>query len=170
MNNKSKKAKNQAGDDQKDQPTNTAKIDAGLPAEATKLLAGWQRCQADFDNFRKRTEQEKANWQESAKTDLILDLLPVVDNFELALAHLSDKQKQDPSIQGILHIQNQLNDIMARIGVVKIDAKPGDKFDENLHEAVESATGKGGVTIEKILKQGYRVGEKVLRPTKVTVY
>lgn len=130
---------------------------------------GWQRCQADFDNFRKRTEQEKTIWQKSAKTDLILELLPVVDNFELALAHLTDEQKKDPAIQGILHIQKQLNDIMAGIGVVKIDAKPGDKFDENIHEAVESATKKGGDTIDKVLKDGYKISEKVLRPTKVTV-
>lgn len=142
----------------------------GLPEAAATLQAGWQRCLADFENYRKRVEQDKKDWQDSAKMELILELLPVLDNFELALSHLTDDQKKDPAISGIFHIQKQLIDVMANLGVEKIAAAPGDKFDPNLHEAVESHEGKGGDTIHTIHRHGYRTGERILRPTKVTVH
>lgn len=134
-----------------------------------ELETSIKRCLADFDNFRKRTEQEKKIWQQSSKIELMLELLPILDNFELALSHLSDEQKNNPAVAGIFHIQTQLVSVMSNLGVEKIPAVPGDKFDPNLHEAVDSHEGQGGDTIHSIHRHGYRIGEKVLRPTKVVV-
>lgn len=138
-------------------------------AELEKLRAGWQRCQADFDNFRRRTESEKQQWQKQAQLDLMLELLPILDNFELALSHLSDEQKKDPTMQGIFHIQNQLISTMQNLGVEKIAAEAGQEFDPNFHEAVSSHEGKGGTKIHSVHSHGYKAGETVLRPAKVVV-
>ncbi|HLB32168.1 MAG TPA: nucleotide exchange factor GrpE [Patescibacteria group bacterium] len=137
--------------------------------EVAALKAGWQRTQADFDNYRKRVEGEKQNWQKNAQMELVAELLPVLDNFELALSHLSDAQKQDPTIQGILHIKSQLIGIMENIGVKKINCAPGDCFDPNIHEAVDSHEGSGGDVIHTVHRHGYQTGDQVLRPAKVVV-
>ncbi|HOE74874.1 MAG TPA: nucleotide exchange factor GrpE [bacterium] len=134
-----------------------------------ELKAGWQRCQAEFDNFRRRTEEEKTKWHHDAQADVILQILPVVDNFELALTHLSDKQKEDPTVQGIFHIQAQLEAALHNMGVEKIKASVGGQFDPALHEAVDSTAGKGGTVIDSIVQHGYRLGNTILRPSKVVV-
>lgn len=135
----------------------------------TELETGIKRCLADFENYRKRVEEDKRNLQQLSKIELMLELLPIVDNFELALNHLSNEQKKDPAIAGIFHIQSQLISVMNNLGVEKIPAAIGDRFDPNLHEAVDSHQGKGGDVIHQIQRHGYRFGEKVLRPVKVTV-
>jgi len=145
------------------------KLKKSSQKQIRELKLGWQRCLADFENYRKRTEEDKKNWQEAAKTEMMLELLPILDNFELALGHLSDAQKNDPAIAGIFHIQKQLIDVMANLGIEKIAAVAGDQFDPNLHEAVDSHEGKGGDTIHQIHRHGYKIGPKVLRPVKVTV-
>lgn len=137
--------------------------------ELAELKAGWQRTQADFDNYRKRIESEKQEWQKTAQTELVLELLPILDNFELATSHLTEEQKKDATVQGILHIQSQLVAVMENIGVKKIAAAPGDQFDPNLHEAVDSHEGKGGDTIHTIHRHGYQAGDQVLRPARVVV-
>ena len=137
--------------------------------EVAALKAGWQRTQADFDNYRKRVEGEKQDWQKTAQMELVAELLPILDNFELALSHLTEEQKKDPTIQGILHIQSQIIGIMENIGVKKIAAAPGDVFDPNLHEAVDSHDGNGGDVIHTIHRHGYQAGDQVLRPAKVVV-
>ncbi len=133
------------------------------------LETSLKRCLADFDNYRKRVEEEKKDWQQASKIETMLELLPIVDNFELALGHLSEEQKKDPAIVGVLHIQSQLITVLQNLGIEKIPAAAGDKFDPNFHEAVDSHEGKGGDTIHAIHSHGYKFGEKVLRPTKVTV-
>ena len=137
--------------------------------EVAALKAGWQRTQADFDNYRKRVEEEKQVWHKTAQMELIAELLPILDNFELALAHLTDEQKKDATIQGILHIESQLAAIMENIGVKKINCAPGDCFDPNLHEAVDSHEGKGGDIVHTIHRHGYQTSNQVLRPAKVVV-
>jgi len=137
--------------------------------QIVELETSVKRCLADFDNFRKRTEEEKKVLQLTSKIDLILELLPIVDNFELALSHLSDAQKKDPAIAGILHIQSQLLTVISNLGVEKIPAKIGDNFDPNFHEAVDSHEGKGGDVISAIHHNGYKFGDNIIRPTRVTV-
>jgi molecular chaperone GrpE len=137
--------------------------------EVAELKAGWQRTMADFDNFRKRTDEEKQVWRAGAQEELILALLPILDNFDRAARHLTDEQKKDPAIAGMLHIQKQLNDALANYGVTKIDIKVGDEFDANLHEAVDSEGGQGGTKITQLLQSGYQMGAKVLRPARVVV-
>lgn len=139
------------------------------PKEIEDLKVGWQRTQADFDNFRKRVESEKQDWRQLSQMEFALELLPVVDNFERALSHLTDVQKADATIQGILHIQKQLNGVLENLGVKKMIVNPGDSFDHNLHEAVDSHENQGGDIIDAIHQDGYLMGDKVLRPAKVVV-
>ena len=144
-----------------------AELKAGLPETAATLQAGWQRCLADFDNFKKRTEVDRQNWLKTSKMDSARELLPILDNFDLAILHLSNEQKKDPTVAGIIHIQKQLHDLLTGWGVAKINVNVGDKFDPNFHEAVESVDNKGGEIIAQILQTGYKIGDVILRPTKV---
>ena len=140
-----------------------------LHKEIAELKAGWQRTLADFDNFRKRVASEKQIWHAGAQEELILDLLPILDNFERATSHLTDEQRKDPAIAGMLHIQKQLNDALANYGVTKIDTKVNDEFDTAQHEAVDSEDGQGGTKIAQVLQPGYKMNNKLLRPARVTV-
>ena len=135
-------------------------------AEAKNLLL---RVQADFENFRKRTQNEKEEFSRYANTDLVLRILPVLDNFKLALAHQPKELKENSWAQGIWHIERQLEQILADEGVQKIPTE-GQKFDPNLHEAVEEVVSDAPPhqIVEEILA-GYILGDKVIRHAKVKV-
>lgn len=137
--------------------------------EIAEIKAGWQRCAADFENFKKRTEKERQNWLIARKMEAAYDLLPILDNFNHAAKHLSDTQKSEPAIIGFLHIHKQMRDLLSDWGIEEIDAKPGDKFDPNIHEAVESHNKSGGNIIASVHLPGYRIGDTILRPAKATV-
>jgi len=133
-----------------------------IPAVENKeqeYLEKLQRQQAEFENFRKRTEKEKQEIITNANANLISELLPVLDHFELALKHNKDK--------GITMIYEELNDILKTNGVKVIDTKG--IFNPRLHEGVLTAEGdKGGVILEEIQK-GYLLNDKLLRASKVKV-
>lgn len=126
--------------------------------ELTVLL---QRLQADFDNYRKRTEKENAAFKEYATKQLIADLLPVLDNFELALKTVQD--------EGVRMIYAQLFGILEKQGLQKIESL-GKKFDPKLHEALlqQEADGEPNTILEE-LQKGYIVGNVVLRPARVVI-
>lgn len=117
------------------------------------------RLQAEFDNFRKRTEKEKQENLVNANANLISQLLPVLDNFELSLKHNKDK--------GVTLIYNELNEILAKQGLKVIDTKG--TFNPRVHEAVIKVNGeKDGVIVEEIQK-GYLLNDKLLRASKVKI-
>lgn len=117
------------------------------------------RQQADFDNFRKRIEKEKQETIANANANLISELLPTLDHFELALKHNKDK--------GVEMIYEELNEILKKNGLKKI--KTDGNFNPNIHEAVVSVEGdKNGVILEEI-QRGYLLNEKLLRASKVKV-
>lgn len=136
-----------------------------------ELTEALKRERADFENFRKRIEEEKKDWVKQGSLDLILEILPVLDNFERALQSTtpntltSNSKTPDQWLEGVKFIQKQLLDVLKNNGVEPIDPKPGEKFNPQFHEAVE---GKGE-TIQTVRLKGYRVEEKVLRPTQVVV-
>lgn len=118
-----------------------------------------QRLQAEFENFRKRTEKEKSENLANANANLISQLLKVVDNFELSLKHRQDK--------GVSMIYAQLNEILAKQGLRVIDTKGA--FDPKIHEAIMKVDGeKDGVILEEYEK-GYFLNDRLLRASKVQI-
>ena len=137
-----------------------------LAEEKEQLLQQHLRLQADFDNFRKRSRQERSDLMNTANAALILSLLPVLDNFERALQALPE----DSSREGVQLIQRQLMVTLTAAGLAPIEAL-GVDFDPQLHEAVLQSAGspeqKGKVLGEA--QKGYMLNGKLLRPSRVQV-
>jgi molecular chaperone GrpE len=129
------------------------------------------RSAADFDNAKKRLVKEREEMVKFALEDAIRDLLPTLDHFELALAHLDVRDEKLKSIRdGFLLIQKQFMAVLTGRGVKRLDAL-GKAFDPHRHEAVGfvvSESGPEGVIAEEILS-GYELNGKLLRPAKVKV-
>ena len=135
--------------------------------KAGKYLANWQRAQADFINYKRRSEQERAEQASFANSALILNLLPVIDDLERALGHVSEELAESSWVDGIRHIHRKLKAVLEAQGLSVIEAE-GKDFDPNLHEAVMCVEGEDGKVIGE-LEKGYKLRDHVLRPTKVKV-
>ena len=130
----------------------------------------YRRTMAEFDNFRKRTEKEKATMYEIGAKDIIEKILPVVDNFERGLATVPEESKEDPFVDGMNRIYKQLMTELENIGVKPIEAV-GQEFDPNLHNAVmqvESDEYESGVVAQE-LQKGYTYHDMVVRHSMVGV-
>lgn len=150
-------------------PAETAREDeqgAELEALRQQLL----RVHADFDNFRKRTRQEKDDLQKFATKQLLADLLPIADNFERALQSLDVADAGEQLRTGVEMVQRQLMQVLQRYGVEPIAAE-NQRFDPTLHEAVmqEPADGREAGIVAQVLQTGYTLHGKVLRPAMVKV-
>ncbi len=159
---------------------------ARISSERDEFLDALKRLQADFDNFRKRTERQQAELKSRASEALVLRLLPVLDALELALTHLrlGDSPPTDEASASLLHGNAQLREVLAREGLERIDAV-GVGFDPTIHEATamdDSApdattdtTGDdgeppaAGPTVSEVWRSGYRMGDRVIRPAMVRV-
>jgi len=139
--------------------------------KAKEYLFGWKLAKADFINFKRRSEQERLEFFQFAKTDFILQILPVLDNFETALKHIPQKEKNSAWVEGIMYIQKQLADILQQQGVEEIEIKKNQKFDPALMEAIEKdgKENKSEDLVKKIVSKGYKLNGKVIRPGKVVV-
>ena len=131
-------------------------------AELTETL---QRLQAEFENYKKFIEKSNAEFRKYAQADIIGELLPILDSFELALKNTKDKEEL---IKGIELIYSQLYSLLEKQGLKKIETKG--KFDPHLHEVLlKEESDKEEDTILEELQKGYMLGEKVLRHSKVKV-
>ena len=143
---------------------------AEAQAEAARNLDGWQRTQAEFANARKRFEKQRMEANNKATADVIAKLLPVIDDFDRALENVPEKIAVDGWFEGIQLVHRKLNTILEHFNVVPIEAV-GQIFDPALHEALMQGPSddyeSGMVTRE--LQKGYRVGERVIRPSLVYV-
>ncbi len=126
------------------------------------------RIYSEYENYRKRTNMEKADLLLNGAKETIKAILPVVDDFERALEHIAD---DDASKEGVQLIYNKMMKILEQKGLKAMEAK-GQKFDESLHEAVtqfpaadESQKG----TVAEVVEKGYYLNDKVLRYAKVVV-
>ena len=140
---------------------------AEAKAKAEANLAGWQRAQADFVNYKKRSEQEKQDLSKFANSVLILNLLPVLDDFERAFSSLPPKMGKLSWLDGIKLIERKLWAVLQAQGLSPIKAL-GEPFDPQFHEAIRQDKGKEGIVIEEIQK-GYLLEDRVIRPSKVVV-
>jgi len=129
------------------------------------------RLRADFDNFRKRTRQEKENWLLESNINICSQLLVVLDNFQRALAAFPKDEQKENYVAGIEMIYRQLNEILLARGMEKIPAV-GEVFDPNWHEAIGQEVTKepeldGIIATEE--QTGYRIDSKLIRPSQVRV-
>ena len=125
-----------------------------------------QRVQADFENYRKRMLREQTEKIERANESLIEQLLPVLDTFELALANLAEADEQVR--KGVELVYADLLGVLEKAGLARIDAL-GKPFDPHEHEAVAQEDGAGDPVVFDILRSGYRLKDRVLRPATVRV-
>lgn len=128
------------------------------------------RTLADFDNFRRRTRQEHEDLQKFAAKKVLEGLLPVVDNFERALAAFENKDADEDIKTGIEMVYRQLQNVLVGQGVAAMEAV-GQPFDPLVHEAVmqESVDGQAAGIVLQELQKGYMLHDKVLRPAMVKV-
>jgi len=138
-----------------------------LQQKIDALKAGWVRTQADFENYKKRVEQERVSWTSIAKESALLEILPILDNLYFALKHKPEKLRTDSWATGIEHIANQVSVKLTEFNIKRIEPRAGEKFNPQLHEAVAAISqGKSGRIIECV-RPGYSIGAKVFRPAQV---
>ena len=139
-------------------------------AEAESYLDDLRRLQADFDNYRKRTLREQTARTASASQALVARLLPVLDNFELAVSAAEQSRDFDRMLKGVEMVLGALREVLEGEGLVKIEAE-GKPFDPERHEAVvavEQEDTEPGTVLD-IVRTGYELRGKVLRPAMVKV-
>lgn len=139
-----------------------------LRAERDTLFDRLARLQAEFDNYRKRAAKENADFRDFAVADAARSLLPVIDNFSLALKNAS--AKPEDLRKGVELIHKQLQDVLQKMNVQRIPAQ-GEPFDPRVHEAIEMVE-SNDVPDDHVLEElqpGYRIKERLLRPAMVRV-
>lgn len=134
--------------------------------EKEKYLIGWQRAQADFINYKRRQEEQGAEWLRIYGEGLIRDILPVLDSLEAAIV-------TRPDDQGLVTLRNQLWSVLKKHGLEEIKVI-GEKFDPLLHEVVEYeelslGEKQAGDMVSGEIQKGYMLNRKVLRVAKVKV-
>ncbi|OGY41610.1 MAG: nucleotide exchange factor GrpE [Candidatus Buchananbacteria bacterium RBG_13_36_9] len=150
------------------QPNNQQTELEQLKAQAAEYLAGWQRAKADYINFKKETEEKQKMIFEFANATLLMEVLPIYDNFKKAIA-LAGEEKNS-WLDGIKQIKKQIEDLLKDHGVEEMKTI-GKKFNPEFHEAV-SREKKEGVAPDMIISEastGYLMKGKVLVPAKVVV-
>ncbi|MEI9966897.1 MAG: nucleotide exchange factor GrpE [Candidatus Moraniibacteriota bacterium] len=139
--------------------------------KAQEYLDDLKRLKADFENYKKRKEASEKDLASFLTERLVLDLVPVLDNFQMATTHVPEEQKESAWVIGIQYIEKQLEEVLGKHGITPIEAKIGEPFDPTLHEAIEheETEDKEKNLISKMHQKGYRHGERIIRPAKVSV-
>jgi molecular chaperone GrpE len=135
--------------------------------KAASYLANWQRSAADFQNYKRRNEEERSEFARMANAAMIYNLLPLIDDFDRAMQNVDATIAGLTWVDGIRLIHRKLQMLLDAAGVTEIEAD-GAAFDPNLHEAVTSAEGEDGKVIA-VVQKGYKLGERVIRPAMVVV-
>jgi len=136
-----------------------------------ELTEDLQRTRADFENYRKRVEADKAFARESGQASAILKLLPVIDNIERSIAYTPDDLKDNKWVQGVTSLVKNLEKSLESLNLKRIDSNPGTVFNPDLHDAIqmdEDATGEHEVIAEE-LQAGYTLNDNPIRHAMVKV-
>lgn len=142
-----------------------------LLQQVEELTADLQRTRADFENFRKRMDADRAAARASGEASAILKLLPAIDTIDMAITQIPDNLREDPWVQGIAKISKRLESSLAALNVKKIPAGVGVSFNPDLHEAIqfdEAAEGDKEVIAEE-LQAGYTLNGSPIRHAMVKV-
>ena len=141
----------------------------GLEEELLKWRDTAMRTAAEYDNYRKRMTKEKDDCVRYANQRLIEELLPVIDNFEMGLMAASSDQSSMIYI-GMNMVKKQMDEFLANQNVSEIPCEAGTPFDHNLHEAIQrDASDQPEGTILRVVRKGYKIKDRLLRPTNVVV-
>ncbi|NKI32989.1 nucleotide exchange factor GrpE [Croceivirga thetidis] len=150
-----------------DDLTEEDKLKEELAKEKDKFL----RLFAEFENFKKRTSKERMDLFKTAGQDIMVSLLPVLDDFDRALNEIS-KSEDKELFKGVELISNKFRDTLRNKGLEQVEVKAGDTFDAEIHEAVtqipapeEKMKGK----IIDVIEKGFKLGERIIRHPKVVV-
>jgi len=135
--------------------------------ETKRYLDNWRRAEADLQNFKRRSEQERADSSRYASTSLIINLLPIVDDFERAFGSLDAHIAGMTWFDGVHLIYRKLIALLESAGVKPIKTE-GETFDPQFHEAVAHADGEENKVISEV-QRGYLLHDRVLRPAMVVV-
>jgi len=143
---------------------------ATLAAERDEIQQQLLRTMADFQNFRRRSQEDLVQMRRLATQDLVVELLPVLDNFERALNSVDAGASFESVIDGVRRVDRQLRTALENQKVVRINSK-GQAFDPELHEAIamEHTEEHEEGTIVHELEAGYKMADKVIRPARVKV-
>lgn len=134
-----------------------------------ELTLHLQKLQAEFENYKKRQAQESVETMNRAKEMVLSELLPALDNFDLASTHLPEELETNSWAVGMQYVGQQLTDKLDELGVKKINPL-GEVFDHNIHEAVEHVqSDKPEEIITDVITPGYQIGDRVVRPARVKV-
>lgn len=154
--------------DLNNQENNTEPLSVeALQAQNAELMNNWKRTAADFENYKKRKEQEAPEMMQFAKEVTVAKLMPSLQNLEQVLKYAPEDEKYKDWIAGLRGTIMQLEKDMEELGVKKIKTV-GEKFDPERHEAVEEAEGESGKIVHEI-QPGFTLNEKVIIPAKVAV-
>ncbi|MBL7017178.1 MAG: nucleotide exchange factor GrpE [Kiritimatiellales bacterium] len=127
------------------------------------------RMKADFDNFRKRQVRERAEWIVRANEDLFMELLPVLDHYEMGLKSAENHQTDCSVTEGFKLVYNQLLDLLEKHNVTPVEAI-GEAFNPHVHEALTHIpSDKPAETVVEQVRRGYMLGDKLLRAAQVVV-
>ncbi len=148
----------------------TAEVIETMNAKLESASNQYARLQADFDNYRRRTKEEQARLSKTVTASIIKKFLPVLDNLDRALAHMSKDENAGPYLEGFQLMEKVFNKVMQEFGLVEIDAQ-GKPFDPYYHEALMEIQSDDVEedTVAAVLQKGYMMKGKVIRPAMVIV-
>ncbi len=142
-----------------------------LMQKINELQSGWLRTQADFDNYKKKVEQDKEQWLAQAKEDVLIEILPILDNLFFAMQHTPQQLKKDNWVKGLEHISIQIENKLKDANITRIFPRKNSTFDPSIHEALAVEHNnkiKQGKIVE-LIRPGYKINERVIRPAQVKV-
>ncbi len=153
---------------EKEEVSTEEQLQSQLASEKDKFM----RLFAEFENYKKRTTRERIELFKTASQDVMLSMLPILDDFERALLHIEEDKEAEEMRKGVLLIYNKLLSTLEQKGLSKIGVKKGDTFNADDHEAItqipapsEDLKGK----IIDVVERGYKLGDKVIRFPKVVI-
>ena len=159
--------RNRDMENEEQQPEELSQSLAEAREKAEEYLSNWQRTQADFVNYKRRSELDKEELGKFANTQLILSILPALDDIERAFESITPEVAKLNWVEGMRLIERKLEAGLGTQGVSRIKAL-GEPFDPNLHEAKMHGKGEDGIVVQE-LQKGYMLHDRVIRPSQVVV-
>ncbi len=150
----------------------TLSVEEQLQEDLAKEKDKFLRLFAEFENYKKRTSKERVELFKTASQDVMVAMLPVLDDFERALSHIEEDKEAEELRKGVMLIYQKLLTTLEQKGLVEVTVKKGDTFDAEDHQAITQVPAPSedlkGKVID-IIEKGYKLGDKVIRYPKVVV-
>ena len=153
---------------EKEEPTTEEKLNQSLEQEKDKFL----RLFAEFENYKRRTAKERIELFKTASEEVMLAMLPVLDDFERALTHIEEDKEAEELRKGVLLIYQKLMKTLEQKGLKPLQVSSGDDFNADMHEAITQIPAPSDALKGKIIdvvEKGYQLGEKIIRFPKVVI-